>query len=1084
MQRWKKGVVCNTVIRTQRRINRVGALIFAFLGCLLSCSAFANEVVVLQGAAATPNSALLSPYRVLNSTDGLPQNTVYAMATGPDGRIYVGTEDGLSRFDGVGFTRLSLTQAPREAEMPAAVNAIAVLGAQIWVGTDEAGLWHGDGERWQKIALNGAFEVGARSVTASATQTATATIGVTGIRTRSGGGVWVATTAGVFRCTGHNCVFQQVTAGLDVPEILEGRYHNQAVLWVAAEDQGVLAFEITPDANLAAVKAKFGIAQGLGNTLIRALANWQGALWIGTGRGLSRLRQDAAGQDEMTLWGRDDSAIAAGVFDLLPSLDSQQRPILHAATFGGGLIQMDAQDRWSALTVAQGLPENHLRSLLQSPGAGPIWIGTASSGIARADPGAWVAYTERHGLPHRSVIGVGKARFPDGVESYWLGTISGAVRLENGRWQAFLPSAIAARPIYDIAPRIAGGLWLASDVGLFNWDGKTLNKFSSDNSDLPGFTVLDIEQNGKTGALWLALRHGLAKIEGDQVSAIEGAAGARNLLYVDALAGGSMFVAGMDRLRWIKGDGSIQVIRQPCLAHPAIYSMALAAPAVGKPVEIWVGGRAGISRLRFDPGQGDSSKPDLRPHDVTIQCDQIDAATLGSNWIFEVKFDARGDLYAFGYNGALRLQVAALNALEPDLQRGSGRENPLKKLQIERFDQVDGLPDLEFNRGVMLDNYGRIWASNVGGAAIFDPKPQANLQPNAPLIFTALRVANKAYLANEVLPNGAELHARYRLLSYSRESRIRYRTQLLGLEAMPSVWTADASRNFARLPGGEYVLKVWAQDALGRPYGPIEHSFSVMLPWWRNPWLAVIAAVALIYSGTWLGRLRADALKRKALNLAQSLEAQVRTRTQELADANVQLETLALTDPLTGCYNRRCFYERYLHVPQNKPLLIILLDIDYFKKINDEFGHAGGDAVLVQFALRLQQACKPVFRMGGEEFMILEFAESAPAQQALLEKILRLISLQEFDLGGQKIRVTTSIGAACFSPPSEHTENQAQASHFEQVIRTADAALYQAKQAGRNRAELVEITTAIKISSGPAKFREQERSQEKHPSKD
>ena len=246
----------------------------------------------------------------------------------------------------------------------------------------------------------------------------------------------------------------------------------------------------------ARLQGAVGIAQGLGNTLIRALAYWQGALWIGSGRGLSRLRQNTSGPDEMTFWGRDDSPFAAGVFDLLPSLDAQQQPILLAATFGGGLIEIDQQDHWSARTVAQGLPENQLRTLLQSPGGGPIWIGTASSGIARADPGGWVAYTERNGLPHRSVIGMGKTRFPDAVEGYWLGTISGAVRLVNGRWQAFLPAAVAERPIYDIAPRAAGGLWLASDVGLYSWDGKTLNKFSPDNADLPGFAVLDIERHG------------------------------------------------------------------------------------------------------------------------------------------------------------------------------------------------------------------------------------------------------------------------------------------------------------------------------------------------------------------------------------------------------------------------------------------------------------------------------------------------------------------------------------------------------------------------------------------------------------
>ncbi len=1105
MKCWKLAALKIAQVLAHCRHRHVHALFFGLLVYVVSAAALASEIQALpspqlsklqlvKGSVATPNNALLSPYRVFNSTDGLPQNTVYAMANGPDGRIYVGTGDGLSRFDGGGFTRLHLSQS----DLPAAVNAITVIGAQIWIGTDESGLWRGDGEHWQQVAL---------TLPKFAPGDTTSTLpGITAIRARTGSGVWVSTTAGVFSCVANapsavgagaksDCVFQSSTAGLDVPVIVEGYYHNHSVLWVAAENRGLLAFEIAPDGKLAAVQMQFGQAQGLGNTLIRALANWQGALWIGTGRGLSRLRQNSSGPDEMTFWGRDDSAFAAGVFDLLPSFDAQQQPILLAATYGGGLIQMDQKDDWSALRVAQGLPENQLRSLLQSPGGGPIWIGTASSGIARADPGGWVAYTERHGLPYRSVIGMGKVRFPDAVESYWLGTISGAVRLEKGRWHPFLPAEIAERPIYDIAARSRGGLWLASDVGIFSWDGKILTKFSPDNADLPGFTVLDIERHGKTGALWLALRHGLATIVDDKISAVKDSTFARSLLYVDALAGGSMLVAQDEGLRWIKGDGTSELIRQPCLVHPSTYSMALAAPELGKPVEVWVGGRAGITRLRFNQLGGNS----------TIQCNQIDAAMLGSNWIFDVKFDAIGDLYAFGYSGALRLRVVELNALEAKAPV-STLDGPLKALKVEHFDQRDGLPDLEFNRGVMLDDAGRIWAANVGGAAIFDPKLQAKSVPNAPFIFTALRVANGPESpdkidpakigAGDILPNGAELHTSYRLLSYSRESKIRYRTQLQGLELQPGDWTADATRNFARLPSGQYVFKVWARDALDRPYGPIELAFSVALPWWRNPWLLLIAATALIYAGASLGRLRADTLKRKALKLAQKLESQVRSRTQELADANVQLEKLALTDPLTGCYNRRCFYERYLQVPQSKDLLIILLDIDFFKKINDEFGHAGGDAVLVQFALRLQQGGAPVFRMGGEEFMILEFAGSKLEQLTTIEKALKQISAAPFDLGAQKINVTTSIGAACFScqaesaqhvPPGGATlrDSSEQSNRLEHVIRAADAALYQAKQAGRNRAVLVELSqldlqeqlgkpagSDVQVTEGRGKFRE------------
>ena len=136
MKCWKVANIEKTPGLARCRVSRVYTRFAALLAyfAFSTALALANEVLVLKGAAATPNNALLSPYRVLNSTDGLPQNTVYAMANGPDGRIYVGTEDGLSRFDGGSFTRIALGQPER----PAAVNTIAVLGAQIWVGTDES----------------------------------------------------------------------------------------------------------------------------------------------------------------------------------------------------------------------------------------------------------------------------------------------------------------------------------------------------------------------------------------------------------------------------------------------------------------------------------------------------------------------------------------------------------------------------------------------------------------------------------------------------------------------------------------------------------------------------------------------------------------------------------------------------------------------------------------------------------------------------------------------------------------------------------------------------------------------------------
>lgn len=1019
--------------RSGARAVKALAMLVLFVGFLQSgfaqAPAVANvpaslkTVTVQPGGEVARRSLRLAPFRVLNSVDGLPQNTIYAMAEASDGRIYLGTQDGLSRYDGRGFERIPLT-SPEQA---VAVNALRVENGQLWVGTDEDGLWRSVGDQWEKLRSD-----------------SEAIIAVREIRARSNGGVWVATDSGLWLCQQRCRLVFADPQHRSVSDVLEGHHDGAPMLWVAVEDRGVLAIPRGVNNELGPIQFELGREQGLANLSLRSLAQWQGALWIGSGRGLARLQGST-----ITSW-RFDGPFGFGVFDMLVQKTPDGAEHLLAATYGGGLVRIDAKLNTELIDVAGGLPENHLYCLMQqtpaAPGAmpGPVWIGTSSSGIAREESSAWMAYTERHGLPHQSVIGVGRARFPDGQTSPWIGTISGSVRQFEGRWRPFLPEPLAQRPLYDLAEDGRGGLWLATDRGLYRWRGGQPENISASTKEIVGIAVMDLERQGVDGPLWLTTRHGISMIDGEEISALSGIRdGARSLHYSHTLSGGAMLTVG-DQVHWFDAQNKLHQLPASCLVHREAFSAATymrAAPEADP--EIWFGGRAGLTRVRFAAGG--------------VQCSPYPAPLMASNWVFQVAFDKLGNLYAFGYKGVQRL------ALYDFYANPSVDQNDLRKIPTQQFDRVDGLPDLEFNRGAMLDPDGVIWAANVGGAVLFDPQLGQHHSWRSPLIFSQARAGRTDLPAGAILPFRSEINFEYRLLSFSREARIAYQSQLVGLDAARSAWSAEAGRSFARLPGGSYRFKVWARDANGREFGPIEQSFSVRKPWWLNPWLLLAEGLALVFLGGAIGKWRAGHQRRKALADSNRLERQVQARTQELNQANSRLEILALTDSLTGCYNRRCLYERYESMCAQQAWLAVLIDVDFFKRINDQHGHAVGDEVLCQVAQRLQAQGAPVFRMGGEEFLLLEpigVQDSPPtpgglpmAVQQHAEQCLRLwlnaIATTPIAVAAHSLSVSASMGAV-FLPQSF-----AAGLNFEQALSLADQALYLAKEEGRNRACLI-----------------------------
>ncbi len=173
-----------------------------------------------------------------------------------------------------------------------------------------------------------------------------------------------------------------------------------------------------------------------------------------------------------------------------------------------------------------------------------------------------------------------------------------------------------------------------------------------------------------------------------------------------------------------------------------------------------------------------------------------------------------------------------------------------------------------------------------------------------------------------------------------------------------------------------------------------------------------------------------------------------------------QLRGMAYTDALTGVDNRRAFFERgqalLAHTRAGgEPFGLLLLDLDWFKSVNDRYGHPGGDAVLVEFARVARTLLRDgdaFARLGGEEFAALLPAASAQQALEVAERLREFVAAHPFPLpGGETARCTVSIGVAAANASTESVDA---------LLLEADRAMYRAKSGGRNRTEVAVVTPA------------------------
>jgi len=198
----------------------------------------------------------------------------------------------------------------------------------------------------------------------------------------------------------------------------------------------------------------------------------------------------------------------------------------------------------------------------------------------------------------------------------------------------------------------------------------------------------------------------------------------------------------------------------------------------------------------------------------------------------------------------------------------------------------------------------------------------------------------------------------------------------------------------------------------------------------------------------------AETFSEDDVHLLQSLMHQAETAIENTF-LYEEATRLSITDGLTGLWNRRLFDLRINEELQRairfqEPFGLLLVDLDHFKSVNDQYGHQAGDAVLVELARRLTEATREVdvvTRFGGEEFALILPKTPVQGTLRLAEKVREVVANEPFSAGNASMPVTVSVGAAGYPA---HGLSAAE------LLAAADAALYRAKENGRNRVEEAE----------------------------